>query len=103
MVGIADHARNEGSDDFGEADDSETDEGVHDDLFGFLEFVGLSGGGGVRDATVDYEDKRDYAGDTDEPLDGAGDECIGVDAFIGNTVGEGFVATEEDDADGAHD
>ena len=95
-IGIADGAADKSSDNFGEADDGEADEGVEDDLLGFLDFVGVASGGGIRDTAINDEDDGNNTGDTDDPLGDANDHGTWVDtAILGDTV-LGEIGTECD-------
>ena len=85
--GIADDAGNEGSDDLGEADNGEANEGVENDLLGFLDFTGVARGGSVADAAINYEDSGDDAGDTDGPLNSSSNHGARSDTLAGGAVG----------------
>lgn len=48
--------------------DNEADDGVEDGLFGFLEFIGVTGGSHVIDATDEDENDGDESTDGDDGI-----------------------------------
>ena len=96
VIGVANNARDEGGDGSGQADDGETDEGVDEGVFGFLDFAGVASGGDVSDCADNDEDDADYASDTEDPVDAVGEDLVWGDVWIG----EGAVVAEKGDTDG---
>ena len=100
MIGLADEIADKRGDDFGESYDGHTDESVNDSVAGFLDFVGVTTGGGETDAAEDNEGNCNKAGDADNPLNHAGDDGVGVVGAGTTTIldGMGRVALVDTDA-----
>ena len=94
--GLVDGVGDEGGDDFSDADDDETDEGVKNHILGLFDFTRISGGGRIRDTAVDNKDSGDYAGNANDPLNCAANHGGGIDTFGGSAVGAKVSATKGD-------
>ena len=69
---VADELDNhEVDDDKGKSTDGKTDTGIHDGVFGFLDFVGVAGGSHEVDAADHDENDGDGASDGDDAVDDA--------------------------------
>ena len=100
-----DGADNKISNSVGETNDDETDEGIVEGGFGFLELARIACGGDIADAADYYKDSTDDASDADEPTDSVVDEVCFGNALRTDAVGfiKGAGVAQQSDASGADD
>ncbi len=104
FISVFDDAGNEDDNHFRESNDSKADEGVGDDFFGLLEFAGIAGGSGIRNTTVNDEDKSNGTSNADNPVDSVDDHVARINALVGDAVlRERAVAIKKGEADGVED
>ena len=85
-IGVSDSLRDKGGDDLSEGKNDETDDGVEDGLFGFLELARVAGGSNVAPSADKNEDSGDDAGNSAEPANQVGDE-VGAVGAVGINIG----------------
>ena len=71
--GVVDSAGDKSSDNFGKSYNNKSKTGIENGLFSFLEFIGITRGGDVTDATVDNEYHTNNTSHSNNPLDSASD------------------------------
>lgn len=109
MISFSNHVRYKSGDDFCEGNNGKSDKGVGDHVFGFLGFARVAAGSDIGNATVDYKDSRDDAGNANHPLDGFGDHgarvlTFGESAVFGKIdVSKGNADRIKDDISGHDD
>lgn len=108
VVCIANEVGDKGGDDFGEADDGETDEGVGDGLFGLFDLARVASRGHIGDTANENKYNSDDAGEAEEPLDSVGNHLANVgisDAILtsGKIAAKIAIIDGEDYTNSAHD